>query len=68
MKILAPGGIEAHSTAGETRVREDKSQVSFLLMHALKESVKGANAFDPTQTCELEMQQFELGVSWSRNF
>ena len=66
--ILAPGVIEDHITAGYTRVLNDKSEVSFLLMHALKESVKGANAFDPTQTIELEMQQFELGVSWSRNF
>ncbi|MDW3095528.1 MAG: outer membrane protein transport protein [Gammaproteobacteria bacterium] len=66
--ILAPGVIEDHISAGYTRVLDDKSEISFLLMHALKESVEGANAFDPTQTIELEMQQFEMGVSWSRKF
>ena len=66
--ILAPGVVQDHITAGYTRMLNNNSEVSFLLMHALKESVQGANAFDPTQTIELEMQQFELGISWSKNF
>ena len=37
-------------------------------MHALKESVEGASAFDPTQTIEIEMQQFEAGISWTKKF
>ena len=66
--ILAPGVIENHITAGYTRVLSDDSEINFLLMHALKESVEGTNAFDPTQTIEIEMQQFEAGISWSKKF
>jgi len=66
--ILAPGVIQDHITVGYTRVLDDNSEISFLLMHALKESVEGVSAFDPTQTIELEMQQFELGVSWAKKF
>ncbi len=66
--ILAPGVIEDHVTAGYTRVFDDNSEVSVEIMHALKESVEGVNAFDPTQTIEIEMQQFEVGVSWSKKF
>ena len=66
--ILAPGVIEDHITVGYTRVFNDNSELNIEFMHALKESVEGANAFDPTQTIELEMQQFELGVSWSKKF
>ena len=66
--ILAPGVIEDHVTAGYTRVLSDKSEINFEAMYAFEESVEGANAFDPTQTIELEMKQFEFGVSWSRKF
>lgn len=66
--ILAPGVIEDHITAGFTHVFNNKSEINLEVMHALKESVKGANPFDPTQTIEIEMQQFELGVSWSKIF
>lgn len=66
--LLAPGVIEDHITAGYTRILNNNSEINIEVMHALKESVEGRNAFDPTQTIELEMQQFELGVSWSRQF
>tara|TARA_R110002049_G_scaffold225521_1_gene397476 strand:- start:88300 stop:89667 length:1368 start_codon:yes stop_codon:yes gene_type:complete len=66
--ILAPGVIEDHITAGYTRVLSDNSEISISAMHALKESVTGQNAFDPTQTIEIEMQQFEVGISWARKF
>lgn len=66
--LLAPGVVQDHITAGYTRILSNNSEVNVEVMHALKESVEGRNAFDPTQTIELEMQQFELGVSWSKNF
>ena len=66
--VLAPGVIEDHITAGYTHIFDNNSELSIEVMHALKESVEGPNAFDPTQTIELEMQQFEVGVSWSKNF
>lgn len=66
--ILAPGVIEDHITLGYTRVLNDKSEISVEAMHALHHSVKGPNPFDPTQQIRLKMNQFELGVSWSKNF
>ena len=66
--ILAPGVIEDHVTAGYTHIFNDNSELSIEVMHALKESVEGASAFDPTQTIEIEMQQFEAGISWSKKF
>jgi hypothetical protein len=37
-----------------------------MFMYAPEEQVQGRNTFDPTQTIELRMQQFELefGLSW----
>jgi long-chain fatty acid transport protein len=34
-------------------------------MYAPKKRLRGPNAFDPTQTIELRMDQFEIEVSWS---
>jgi long-chain fatty acid transport protein len=34
-------------------------------MYAPENTVRGANAFDPTQTIELTMEQFEIEFSWS---
>ena len=66
--ILAPGVIEDHITFGYTRKFNNDSELNFEVMHAFKESVEGRNAFDPTQTIEIEMQQFEAGISWSKKF
>ena len=66
--ILAPGVIEDHVTVGYTHIFNNNSEISVTAMHALKESVEGQSAFDPTQTIELEMQQFEVGVSWAKKF
>ena len=66
--ILAPGVIEDHVTAGYTRVLNDTTEINFEAMYALQESVEGRNAFDPTQTIKLQMQQYEFGVSWSKSF
>lgn len=66
--ILAPGVIEDHITAGYTRTLNNGSEISVEAMHALHHSVKGPNPFDPTQQIRLKMNQFEVGVSWSKNF
>ncbi len=66
--ILAPGVIEDHITAGYTRILSDNTEISFEAMYAFSESVEGASAFDPNQTIEIKMQQFEAGVSWSKRF
>jgi long-chain fatty acid transport protein len=65
--ILAPGVIEEHVTAGYTRQLDDKSSINFAAMYALEESVKGTSPFDPAQEIEIEMDQYELAISYSRN-
>jgi len=37
-------------------------------MHALPNSVKGSNPFDPTQEIRIEMDQFKIGFGWSKEF
>lgn len=66
--VLAPGVIEDHITAGYTRRLKGNSELNLEVMYGLKESVEGPSAFDPTQTIEIEMQQFEFGISWSKLF
>jgi long-chain fatty acid transport protein len=66
--ILAPGVIEDHVTLGATYKTKDMGEINLEIMHALSETVKGPSAFDPTQEIELEMEQFEIGVGWSKEF
>jgi long-chain fatty acid transport protein len=65
--ILAPGVVEEHFTAGFTRQLDDKSSFNFSAMYAPNKSVKGTSPFDQTQDIELEMHQYELAWSYSRN-
>jgi long-chain fatty acid transport protein len=65
--ILAPGVIEEHFTAGFTRQLDDKSSINFAAMYAPSKSVKGKSPFDPAQDIEIEMDQYELAISYSRN-
>jgi len=66
--ILAPGVMEDHFTFGFTRALDSNSDFNFALMYAPSVSVKGTNAFDPAQEIELEMDQYELAVSYSKHF
>ena len=66
--ILAPGVIEDHITAGYTHTFNDKSELSIHAMHGLHHSVSGPNPFDPTQNIRIKMNQFEVGVGWSKSF
>jgi len=62
--ILAPGVMEQHFTAGLTRKTASGGAWTFSLMYAPSKSITGVNMFDPTQTIELEMKQFEFEVSY----
>ena len=64
--VLAPGVIERHFTFGSSYRMQNGRELSVMLMYAPEEQVKGRNSFDPTQTIELRMHQFELefGLSW----
>lgn len=66
--ILAPGVIENHLTFGGTYKINEKQELDFSFMHGLENSVKGANVFDPTQTIELTMSQWEIAVGYSWKF
>ena len=64
--ILAPGVIEEHFTFGFTRQLDAVSSINFAAMYAPSNSVKGENTFDPTQEIELEMDQYELALTYNR--
>ena len=62
--ILAPGGMEQHFTFGMTKNRSGGGAWNLSLMYAPENTVKGVSPFDPTQTIELKMSQFELEFSY----
>jgi len=64
--ILAPGVIEEHFTFGFTRQLDANSSIDFAAMYAPSNSVSGPNAMDPVQEIELEMDQYELAISYNR--
>ncbi len=66
--ILAPGVMEDHLTFGFTRALDSNSDFNFAFMYAPSVSVSGPNTFDPTQTVEIEMDQYELAASYSKRF
>ncbi len=64
--IIAPGVIEQHFTVGFSRQLKDDREFNLSFMYAPENTVKASSPFDPTQTIELGMHQFELefGYSW----
>lgn len=64
--MMAPGVIEQHITAGFTHRVPSGREYSLSVMYAPTNSQSGVNSFDPTQTVELSMRQFEIefGYSW----
>jgi long-chain fatty acid transport protein len=60
--ILAPAVNNMHLSLGFTKEIKDHA-LNFAVTHALNNKVSGPNPFDPAQTIELEMNQweFELG-------
>jgi long-chain fatty acid transport protein len=62
--ILAPGVIEDTLSFGFTKQSGNDHEWNVALMYAPEESVTGFNTFDPTQTIEIEMYQWELEVSY----
>jgi len=63
--ILAPGVMEQHFTVGFSRRQSSGNEFNLSFMYAPEFSIKGPQNFDPTQTVELSMKQFELEVSYS---
>ena len=65
INILAPATVEQHFTGGFCLDLDNGDHLSVAVMYAPSKSVKGPNLFDPTQTVELKMDQFELEVAYS---
>lgn len=66
--ILAPAVIEDHVAVGFSRVGSSGNALNFSLTYALEGDVSGINPFDPTQSINLEMHQYEVEVSYSWKF
>ena len=64
--ILAPAVIEDHFTAGFTKELSDKSEFTMSFMYGKGKKVSGANPFDPSQTLSIDMDQYQLGFTYSR--
>lgn len=65
VNILAPAVMEEHYTFGFGVRRDNGHEVSVALMYAPRNSVGGANAFDPTQNITLTMEQFEIEFGYN---
>lgn len=66
--ILAPAVIEDHVTFGFTWNTSPTSELNFQFMHALENSITGANTLNPNQNVTLEMTQNEVEASWAWKF
>jgi len=63
--ILAPATINDHISFGFSRRTQGNNELSVSVMYAFDNSQKGPNNFDPTQTVEFSMDQWELEVSYA---
>ena len=62
--ILAPGVMEQHFTFGWSSERASGGLLTLALMYAPETKVTGGNLFDPTQTIQIRMNQFEFEVAY----
>lgn len=61
--MLAPAVNENHISIGVTRKIGDHD-INLAITHALENSVKGVNPFDPAQQIELSMNQWEFEIGF----
>ncbi|MCU7859502.1 MAG: hydrocarbon degradation protein, partial [Candidatus Thiodiazotropha sp. (ex Lucinoma kastoroae)] len=67
--ILAPATIRDHISVGSTYIDNNKNKVTLAITRALNEEIKGDNPiFTPGQTGSVEMEQWELELSWAHQF
>jgi long-chain fatty acid transport protein len=63
--ILAPAVIDDHVSFGFSRRSASGNEWSVSMMYAFDNSQKGPNNFDPTQTVEFSMDQWELEFAYA---
>jgi long-chain fatty acid transport protein len=61
--IIAPAVNESHISVGLTRMIGEHA-LNLAITHALENSVKGANPFDPAQQIEITMNQWEFEIGF----
>jgi long-chain fatty acid transport protein len=61
--IIAPAVNESHVSVGFTRMIGTHA-INVALTHALENSVKGTNPFDPAQEIEISMNQWEFEIGF----
>ena len=61
--IIAPAVNESHISVGLTRMIGEHA-LNLALTHALENSVKGTNPFDPAQQIEITMNQWEFEIGF----
>jgi long-chain fatty acid transport protein len=67
--VLAPATIREHASVGATWRYADDNELSFALTRAFNERISGQNQFFTLdQTGFVEMDQWELELSWSQQF
>ncbi len=64
--ILAPAVIKSHLTAGFTKQLASGNEMTMSFMYGAGDKVTGANPFDPGQTISIDMDQYQVGFTYSR--
>ncbi len=64
--ILAPAVIKSHLTAGFTKQLASGNEMTLSFMYGAGEKVTGPNPFDPGQTISIDMNQYQVGFTYTR--
>ncbi len=65
LNVLAPGVIEQHYTVGMSKQLANSRSIGLAFMYAPQKCQTGASAFNPGQTIEICMHQFQLQGSYN---
>lgn len=66
--LLAPAVMERHFTTGFTLELDGDWQLTSAAMYSPESTIEGPNPFDPAQTIEVSMHQYELSLGFGRKF
>ncbi len=66
--ILAPATIRDHVSIGSSYQYSQQSSVNMAFTLALNEEIEGSSSFTSDQTGSVQMEQWEMEISWSHRF